>query len=340
MDFATDIPLRTLIPPLGQKGLLSHTSPVLTLGSCFSDNIGNRLRTDLFDVVANPFGPLFNPVSVAAALERILDNHAFTESDLQCNAAGEWFCFDLYTGFTSVNQEKILTKANSSLAEARRILTCGQSPLVVITFGTAFTFTLAGCPGRVVANCHKLPRQMFVRSRLEVDEIVVMWSHLLQRLYDFNPDIRVVMTVSPVRHLADGAHGNALSKSLLLLASEKLADSGAIYYPAYEILLDDLRDYRFYAADMAHPSEIAADYIYSHFLQSFCSSDELALVKKCRSLSQRFHHRPISDNPEAYSAFLHKSVEYARKLTEQHPSVSLSVAKLLDSVPQLSLNEL
>lgn len=312
---------------------------MLTLGSCFSDNIGKRLRADLFDVAVNPFGPLFNPMSVADALERIVDNRPFTRNDLECNAAGEWFCFDLYTGFTSVNPDRVLFKANSALAEAHRII-AGTQPVVVITFGTAFIFALAAQPDRVVANCHKLPQKMFVRSRLCVDDITHRWHELMHRLHEFNSTLRIILTISPVRHATDGAHGNTLSKSVLLLASEKLTISEAIYYPAYEILLDDLRDYRFYAPDMVHPSEMAADYIYSHFIQSFCTSQELSLIKKCRSVTQRFLHRPLTDNPEAYSDFLKKSVECAKKLSEQYPAVSQGVVQLLERVPQLACNEL
>lgn len=342
MDYITDIPMRTPVPLLKLQGTLSHSTPVLALGSCFSDNIGKQLRADLFDVAANPFGPLFNPVSVADALSRIIENRKFTSADLECNPSGVWFSFDLYTRFSSVNSTKVINLANEALENARRVLfSPGKAPIVLITFGTAWRYTLSESCERTVANCHKLPRERFNRSRLTVEEITALWNDVIDNLRHAVPGVKIIITVSPVRHLADGFHDNALSKSILLLAAECIARSEYVeYYPAYEILTDDLRDYRFYAADLIHPSDSAIDYIYSHFIHSLCSNEEITIIRSCRSLWNRFSHRPLTDNPAAHSAFLRESTECAHRLADRYPQLNHTIEALLRINNQSLDNEL
>lgn len=301
------------------------------------------MRDDLFRVVSNPFGPLFNPMSVADALERILDNRRFTSADLGRASDGLYYCFDIYTAFSSTDPQKVLTRANNALAEAYELIFGSPSPLIFITFGTAFCFSLKDCQGRVVANCHKQPKERFIRHRLSQEAVVSRWDRLLGRLLREYPGAEVIFTVSPVRHLSDGAHGNNLSKACLLLAEEEICSlrpASASYFPAFEAMLDDLRDYRFYAADLTHPSEQAADYIYALVLKSFCSPVELSLTEKCRNLVARFRHRPVADNPAAYTAFLENSFIIARELEMRHPEISESLGHFLKSYDYPKKNEL
>ena len=262
MDF------RTAIKPAPATIRVDHSSGIMMLGSCFSDNIGRRLLDGLFDVDVNPMGTLYNPASIASALDDIMERREFAAADL-FEHDGRWHSFAHHSRFSGTDPEKVLKGINSRLRTAHDNLRLGR--VLIVTLGTAWIFSLRAT-GRVVSNCHKLPQAMFERSRMSVSDIVTLWQPLLSRLREFNPSLQVIFTVSPIRHLADGAHGNQLSKATLLLAVDALIEAASTvmpteavcpdgtillidpvppmameYFPAYEALMDDLRDYRFYA---------------------------------------------------------------------------------------------
>lgn len=340
MDF------RTVIKPAPATVRIDHSSGVVMLGSCFSDNIGRRLLDGLFDVDVNPMGTLYNPASIASALDDIMARREFAAADL-FEHDGRWHSFAHHSRFSGTDPEKVLRGINSRLRTAHDNLR--RAGVLIVTLGTAWIFTLRATR-RVVSNCHKLPSAMFIRSRMSVDDIVKLWQPLLQRLREFNPSLQVIFTVSPIRHLADGAHGNQLSKATLLLAvdslietassvmpSEVVCPDGSIllidpvppmaveYFPAYETLMDDLRDYRFYAADMTHPSETAVDYVYSLFAGSHMSEATRDLATACRKVTRRLAHRPMTDDPAAIERFGQSTRQLVEALSLSHPYLKKAI---------------
>ena len=276
--------------PLGLR--LDLTSQVVSLGSCFADEMANRMRTAGFSIDANPFGTLYNPASIAQALHILVDDRELTASNL-VQHENLWHSWLHHGAFSRPTAEETLATCNARIHNAHHALK--QANLLIITFGTAWIFEHEG---HIVANCHKLPAIHFTRRRLQVGEIVDQWQPLLQTLAHFNPQLAVLFTVSPIRHLADGAHGNQLSKSTLLLAIDQLCSPPSAniplhYFPAYEILLDELRDYRFYAPDLTHPSPLAADIVWHHLQQATMSPATQQQVHNNTKLSKRLQHIPL-----------------------------------------------
>lgn len=328
MDF------RTVITPPQSPLRLDHASGIMLLGSCFSDNIGARLEREFFDVDINPMGTLYNPASIAAAIDRIMSGQPYSRDDL-FEHDGRWHSFDHHSRFSGVDVDKVISGINARLSAAGDNL--GRARVLVVTLGTAWIFRLRST-GAVVANCHKLPASMFERSRMTVDDIVGLWLPLLGRLKDFNQSLKVIFTVSPIRHLADGVHGNQLSKSTLLLAVDRLvsSDDGAEYFPAYEALMDDLRDYRFYAADMTHPSDVASDYVYSLFCDGYMSDATRQLAVACRKVSSRLAHRPMTDDRRAVERFADSTRQIVNSLLLTHPCLERAITNYMTKCSTLS----
>ena len=278
---------RTEIEPLRAPFGIEHSDAMLLLGSCFTDEVGQRLVADGFDAVANPLGPIYNPVMLARTLGRALAGSEFVEADLIPGPRG-MHCLDYATRYSGPLAPDVLSLLNGDMASVSVQLR--RQPVVILTFGSAYVYEHSG---RVVGNCHKFPASDFERRLLTPDEIcrelVPVLSELLER------GCRVILTVSPIRHLADGLHGNTLSKATLHLALEQLRAQlpRIAYFPAFEILVDDLRDYRFYTADMKHPSEVAVDYIYDIFSQTFMSADTRRAAQQARKDYKHSLHRPI-----------------------------------------------
>lgn len=254
-------PLATSVPVPHMPFRIDFATGIVSLGSCFADEIGKRLRDGDFYVELNPFGTLYNPASIATALHRLIDDREITAADLV-------FQDDLYHSwhhhgsFSRPTPEETLEACNSRIHQAHQAL--GSAKLLMVTFGSAWVFEREG---QVVANCHKVPQQEFVRRRLSVDDIVALWRPLLDELHALYPQLIVLFSVSPIRHMADGLHGNQLSKSTLLLAIDELVahHSSLVYYPVYELVLDELRDYRYFGPDMCHPSDLAVEIVWEHF---------------------------------------------------------------------------
>ncbi|MBR4505671.1 MAG: GSCFA domain-containing protein [Bacteroidales bacterium] len=262
--------LYTKIPVAQMPFRLDFASGIVSLGSCFADEIGSRLHNGGFCIEQNPFGTLYNPASIAAALHRIVDDSEITEADL-VQHEGLWHSWHHHGSFSRATKEECLQACNSHIHQAHTALK--EASLLMVTFGTAWVFEHDGA---VVANCHKLPPQQFVRRRMDINEIESLWQPLLKELHAYYPTLNILFTVSPIRHMADGAHGNQLSKSTLLLAIDQLttqaitqsSNQAIAYFPSYEIVLDELRDYRFFAADMAHPTPLAVDIVWDRFQQA------------------------------------------------------------------------
>ena len=261
---------------------ISYNDPITVLGSCFADEIGGRLIDAGFQVLCNPFGTLYNPVSIGNAVARLQSGIPFTEADVvEMGAEAGKFCsFWHHTSFARETAEAFLENANRSLAEASAFWkTCNR---VIVTLGTAWAFRV-DATGETVANCLKRPAAEFTRYRLSVGQTTAILQGLVKRY----ADKEFIFTVSPIRHLADGAHGNQLSKSTLLLATE-----GLPYFPAYEIMMDELRDYRWWAEDMVHPTKQAAAYLCDRFIEWALPVREWDLYETKMKEWRRGQHRP------------------------------------------------
>ncbi|MDE6086106.1 MAG: GSCFA domain-containing protein [Muribaculaceae bacterium] len=276
---------RTEIESIKNAHPINHSSGIVMIGSCFTDEIGSRLSRDGFNVTFNPMGALYNPFSIATVIERATNGKIYSQDDLVFHE-GYFHCLDFPSTFRNVNPDALLEKINHDLIETGRKLSAAET--WIITFGTSRIYSLDGL--RPIGNCHKLPSSRFEVSLLNVNDIVCRWNPLLNK--------HIIFTVSPIRHLADGLHGNMLSKSILLQSIEELQSQASStcaceYFPAFEIMLDDLRDYRFYAADMKHPSPVAVDYIYEKFSDTYFSPATKKTALECRKKAIRAAHRPI-----------------------------------------------
>lgn len=309
------------IPASGLE--ITYGDRLLFLGSCFADNIGSKMKVYRFDVDVNPFGVLYNPLSVGLGCKRLLNPEPFTEADLFYHN-GLYHSFSHHGKFSGVSVTDCLDGINRSLDFASdhfRCLSC-----LVVTFGTAFVYRLKET-GQVVANCHKLPEVQFDRQLLTVDEIVSEWSALLEQIRLENPALKVIFTVSPIRHWKDGAHLNQLSKATLLLAEQVLVDKypdWVSYFPAYELMMDELRDYRFYADDMLHPSKIAVEHIWERFCDTYMDESVKGVMKEIESVNRALSHRALNPSSEMHKQFLMQTLLKLQRLQNKYPYICLS----------------
>ena len=273
--------LQTVVDIAPSKWKIGYEDKILLLGSCFSDEIGEQMKQRYLHVTCNPFGTLYNPLSIAQAL-------TMTEMPDLVEHEGLWHAMSHHGSFSRADKEEAESAIRTSIETMQQAL--HEASVVIVTFGTAWVYEMKGeglpvTGYGVVGNCHKLPENCFTRRRLTVEEIVAAWKPILAQY----PDKHWLFTVSPIRHIRDGLHENQLSKATLLQAVEQLGD----YYPSYEIMLDELRDYRFYADDLVHPSSLAVNYIWERFVDTFCTpqtKNELVLQHK---RWKHEHHVPL-----------------------------------------------
>ena len=269
---------------------ISYTDKIMMLGSCFSDNIGSQLANYGFDVCVNPFGTLYNPISILQSIELLSSDKVFSDEDcVQMGAGAELICsFSHHTSFARSTKEEFITNANEALEKARAFFSASNK--VIITLGTSWCFR-ENASGRIVSNCLKRPAGEFQRERLSMEEV----KDALKKMMQMCPDKEFIFTVSPIRHFKDGAHGNQVSKATLLLGIEEVISEfqdirRVDYFPSYEIMMDELRDYRFYAEDMCHPTSQAVDYIRERFLQwALLTTEHKKLEENIKSFKQSRH---------------------------------------------------
>jgi len=315
MDF------RTIVEVAKADYSITHKSSILSIGSCFAENIGNRMKSLRFDIDVNPFGIQYNPASIAKGFQILLDNRKFTHDDL-FYANDVWSSLMHHSCFSDADVDVCLKNINDGIA--RGVERIHQCDFYLITFGTAWVYEDVETD-EVVSNCHKLPSSRFNRRRLSIGEIVESFSKIIGALLSLSPMAHFVFSVSPIRHWKDGAHENQISKSTLLLAIEQLCSSfpQASYFPSYEILLDDLRDYRFYDVDMVHPNSVAVEYIWEKMSEVFFDETTVALSKRVYSLSQAMSHRPFNANTDAHRKFLDTSLRKAMQLKREFPFLKI-----------------
>lgn len=301
---------RTEIDKPQLKGRIDYNSKIVTLGSCFAENITKRLASAKFCVKHSPVGILFNPASIASTLTAFAERSAVDCGRIVRRSEG-WVSLDCHSELTMPTKEEAIKTLQNAIDEGHKLLR--SATCVIITFGTAWVYEHIAT-GRVVANCHKQPSREFCRRRMSVEEIVALFKPLMEGVLK---DKHVIFTVSPIRHTADGLTENCVSKAILRLAADTLSSTydNADYFPAYEIVTDDLRDYRFYAEDMVHPSAQAVEYIWQRFIESALADSAVELLPKVEKIVAAATHKPFNPNSEEYATFCKRYLKEAQRLS-------------------------
>lgn len=309
-------PFRTEVIPDKAPWQLSHADRLLSVGSCFSENIGKKFKDYKFQININPFGQQYNPYSIAKALQRLLNPVPYTETDL-VHHDELYHSFDHHGSYSRSTAAETLEVINSNLLQAANDLQ--KANVLFLTFGTSHVFELKE-GGRVVSNCHKLSGNYFTKRLMEPAEIVGVLNQALQPLLAVNPGIKIILTISPVRYFAFGHHENTVSKAHLFAAIHTLQQQhpGWYYFPAYELVMDDLRDYRFFAEDMLHPNYQATDYVWEKLRDTMLAPQALAIMKQTDELLLAARHRPRNPYSDAHRKFVEKNLEKMNLLEQQH----------------------
>ncbi len=323
---------------------IDHNSRIVMLGSCFAENIGKKLIDCGFNVVMNPMGILYNPISIHNALQRIIEGREFTEDELFYHN-GLWASFMHHGSFSHSDKSEALKMMNERLLEAHHQLK--NATHLIITFGSSEVYEH---DGQVVANCHKLPSRQFTHRLLSINEITTQYSLPVseqsteslaskycppvlggravggggQTLLTPNSSLLTIFTISPVRYLGEGAHHGQINKATLLLATEQIChETGADYFPSYEIMMDELRDYRYYTPDMIHPSEVAIDYIFERFTETHLTDEAIRTAKEIQKIKKSLFHRPLHPDSTEYQKFQQKLTQQITTITQKYPNIKL-----------------
>ncbi|NHN28028.1 GSCFA domain-containing protein [Flavobacterium jejuense] len=314
MQFTTKIPISKSNNPI------DYNSKILSLGSCFTENIGAKFQYYKFQTTTNPFGIIFNVVSIEKLVNRIVNGIQFTEKDVFYHN-DLWHCYEVHSELSNPNKEVFLKRLNSIVAFlSHQIL---ESTHVIITLGTSWVYRNIDS-GEIVANCHKVPQKQFTKELLLVETIEKSITNIVALVHQINKGVKFIFTVSPVRHIKDGFVENTISKAHLISAIHKIINyqpSTINYFPSYEILLDELRDYRFYAEDMLHPNQVAIDYIWQRFKESVIFEEVFQTMDEIEAIQKALAHRPFNPNSESHKKFLMNLHKKIQLLQDQFPFV-------------------
>lgn len=308
------------IPPLQQP--ITYTDSILLIGSCFTENMSERLELHKFKVLSNPNGILFNPLSVAQSLNSYVNNHTYKESDL-FYLNDTWNSWDHHTRFSHTDKNAALASMNASQQQAHTFIK--QAGWVIITLGSAFQYYLKD-GGRPVANNHRAPAQEFEKRLLNIESIITALSATLDKLFAINPSVQVLFTVSPVRHIRDGVIDNNRSKARLIDAVHHLCSyyGRAHYFPAYELVIDILRDYRYYDIDFVHPNYLATSFVWEQFSNACIHPATLQVMKEVADIATARLHRPRFPGTDSHSRFLASYAAKVKSLAVRYPYLDLS----------------
>lgn len=297
MNFRTQLPVKPV--SLHQ---IDYKSNILMLGSCFTENIGSKLNYFRFKNLINPFGILFHPKAIESLITKSINQYVYSEDDIFFYNE-RWHCFEAHSDLSAVSKEELLTSLNSQIQSTNKLT--NNSTHLIITLGTAWVYRHIASDS-IVANCHKIPQKKFLKELLSVEEITASLENINALVKSINPQISIVYTVSPIRHLKDGFTENSLSKAHLLSAIHKVSEprKNIHYFPSYEMMMDDLRDYRFYKSDMIHPNQTAIDYIWVQFKNSWVSESSENLMTEIDSIQRGLAHKPFDEKSNQHQQFL------------------------------------
>lgn len=311
------------IPPSEQK--ISHKDTIFLLGSCFSEAVGVKLKNSGFNALSNPFGTVYNPVSIARQLSMIMTRERINPDQFVLSQ-GLWVHPDFHSSMGQTTAEKAAERINAVLAHMHEKIS--HTGWLILTTGTALGYVWQQT-GQVVANCHKLPADAFTKRYLQVDEMVSSLQQSITQIKAINPTIKIVLTVSPVRHTREGMIENTRSKARLIETAHQLANAmpDIAYFPSFELVMDDLRDYRFYEPDMIHPNGQAVDYIWQHFKHCFMDKDSQHIANQASALNQAANHKPFNPETPAFKEFCQIQLSKIATLERSCPSINLENAK-------------
>lgn len=311
MNFTTTVPITKAENPI------SYSSKILSLGSCFAENMGEKFSYFKFQNVVNPFGIIFNPASIEQLINRVVNKSFYSESDIFFHN-DLWHCYDVHSQLSHPDKEIFLSNLNNLIESTHNQLT--YSTHIIITYGTSWVYSQISGEG-VVANCHKVSQHQFEKEILPVEIITMCIQETIDLIRKINPNCTFIFTVSPVRHIKDGFVENQRSKAHLIAAihNAQLATLNAQYFPSYEIMMDELRDYRFYAEDMLHPSQVAIDYIWERFFENYIAVENHTTMEEVCSIQKSLLHRPFNPDSESHQKFLAALNQKIAKLQERFP---------------------
>ncbi len=312
MKFRTEIKLKK------QEPKIDYNSRIILLGSCFSENIGKKLSYFKFNTFINPFGILFHPKAIETIILYAVQNKEFTENDLFFYNE-RWHCFDIHSNLSSSDKEAFLKTLNEKIADTKDALQ--KATHLIITFGTAWVYEYIE-NAKIVANCHKLPQKVFNKRILSVDEICSSLQNIKKIIKSINENCHIIYTVSPIRHLKDGFVNNQRSKSHLFTAIHQMQNDKSSYFPSYEIVMDELRDYRFYEEDMIHPNKIAIDYIWNCFEKVYLSEKEKNIRIEIDKINKSLNHKVFNLHSIDYQNFKSKLQERINSLNSMYPQIN------------------
>ena len=306
---------------------IGYRDSLFLIGSCFSENMGAKLNTHLFKVFENPHGILFNPISVAQSLSDCIHNKQYTEADLfQLNEV--WNSWQHHSRFSGISSKEALDKINNSIAKAHTFLKTADH--IVITLGSAWVYQLNSqsphAAGLVVANNHKAPATWFDKALMKPDALVLLLNKMVEDLLQFNPHLQIIFTISPVRHLREGLVENNRSKAVLIQAVHEIVDSteNVAYFPSYEYVIDDLRDYRFYAEDLVHPNYAASNYVWEKWIETYMNEETQGIMKQVAELQLAVQHKPFFAGSTQHKEFLQNCIVKSERLLSLYPYLPLN----------------
>lgn len=317
MQFSTQIPIAISDNPI------DYNSKIMSLGSCFAVNIGQKFDYFKFSNTTNPFGILFHPLALERFVTYALSGKQFTDADV-FEQNGLWHCFDAHSDLSHTDKLVLLSNLNTACTSANAEIK--QASHLIITLGTAWVYRyIKTC--NLVANCHKVPQREFIKELLSVDAISQSLNSIITQVLQINPNAHIIFTVSPVRHIKDGYTENQWSKANLISALHDVLKTenykqNTAYFPSYEIMMDELRDYRFYAEDMIHPSAVAIDYIWERFTTAYITPQAQETMKLADSIQKGLSHRPFNPDTPQHQQFLAKLNDKIIALQKQHPHIS------------------
>jgi len=296
MNFRTQITISKSNHPI------DYNSKVVSLGSCFAENIAEKFDYFKFQKSVNPFGIIFNSVSIEKIIERVVQKNHFTDKDIFFHN-DLWHCFEVHSQLSQPNREAFLNTLNKLIDST--YLEIKEASHIVITYGTSWIYKTIASQS-VVANCHKVPQKAFQKELLSIEIVEKSIQNTIAFIQSINPEVQVIFTISPVRHLKDGFVENQLSKSHLISALHSSISHvpSSIYFPSYEIMMDELRDYRFYAEDMLHPNQLAIDYIWERFVQTHVAENVYQTMEEIKGIQKSLLHKPFNPDSESHQKFL------------------------------------
>ena len=291
---------------------IDYNSKLVLIGSCFSENISEKLDYFKFNTYKNPFGILFNPIAIENLITKAINQTKFTEKDI-FYLNERWHCFEAHSNLSDVDKNVLLTNLNTSIEQTHKNL--NEASHLIITLGTSWVYRFIETD-LIVGNCHKIPQKKFLKEILSVKSIIASLENIITLVKNINPKINIIFTISPVRHLKDGFVENSKSKAHLLAAIHQLIEprKNINYFPSYEIMMDDLRDYRFYKEDMVHPNKLAIQYIWEQFIATWVHQESFPIMKEVETIQKGLAHKPFNPNSKQHQQFLKTLTEKKKTL--------------------------